>query len=68
MEEKLLNEIKKTNRILAMLLVKDCKFPEKLKNLKNAGFDYKEIAEIIETTPATISVELSKLKKKLKKK
>ena len=46
-----------------MILTKDSTFNEKLALLKNAGLSSKEIAGIIGTSTATISVSLSKLKK-----
>ena len=63
MDEIILEEIRKTNRLLSMILTKDSTFNEKLALLKNAGLSSKEIAGIIGTSTATISVSLSKLKK-----
>ena len=67
MDEKILLELRRMSKLLALDLVKDMKTNEKYKMLNNAGFQPKEIAEILDTTRNTVSVELSKLKKKLKK-
>lgn len=68
MDEKILYELQRMSRLLALNLVKDIKSSEKYKVLYNAGYQPKEIAEILSTTPNTVSVELSKLKKLPKKK
>lgn len=67
MDEKTLFELQRISRMLALNLVKDLKTSEKYLMLNNAGFQPKEIAEILDTTPNTVRVELSKLKKKAKK-
>ena len=66
METKMLLELQRMSKLLALNLVKDLKSTEKYKILYNAGYQPKEIAEILNTTPNTVSVELSKLKKNLR--
>ena len=65
MDEKMLIELQRMSKLLALNLVKDLKSNEKFKILYNAGYQPKEIAEMLNTTPNTVSVELSKLKKNL---
>jgi DNA-binding CsgD family transcriptional regulator len=50
-------------RLLAMSVVADKKQREQISMLSRAGLDRHEIAEILGTTPGTVSVELSMLKK-----
>ena len=50
-------------RLLAMSVVADKKQREQISILSRAGLDRHEIAEILGTTPGTVSVELSTLKK-----
>jgi DNA-binding NarL/FixJ family response regulator len=50
-------------RLLAMFVVADKKQREQISILSRAGLDRHEIAEILGTTPGTVSVELSILKK-----
>ena len=66
MDNKLLLELQKMSKLLALNLVKDLKTTEKYKILYDAGYQPKEIAEILNTTPNTVSVELSKLKRSIK--
>ena len=41
---------------------------DKVRVLKNAGLDYKEIAKILNTTPNSVSVMFAKLNKEARKK
>ncbi len=54
-------------RLLAILAVSDKKQRDQISVLSRAGLDRHEIAEILGTTPGTVSVELSNLKKSSKK-
>lgn len=54
-ESKLLN-------LLALMLVQERQQPEQISLLSRAGFRPSEIAELVGTTPNTVSVTLSKLK------
>lgn len=66
MNDEILSEIKKLNKLLVLILMKDFKQNEKILFLNSSGFSPKEIAEIIGTTSNTISVTLNKLKKRRK--
>ena len=58
---------KTLNAILAVLVnahMKDSSMIEKVKILKSAGMDYKEIAKTLNTTPKSISVMFAKINKK----
>ncbi|WKZ70870.1 MAG: hypothetical protein QY331_06355 [Melioribacteraceae bacterium] len=68
MNEEILSEIKKMNKLLAIDLTRELKTDEKFELLSNAGFQPKEIADICNTTPNTVSVALSRAKSKRKKK
>ena len=60
----LLNEQKKTNKLLAILVLRgiDSK-TEQILLLSDAGFKPSEIADIVGTTPNTVSVTITKSKK-----
>jgi len=51
-------------RLLAMFVVGDKRQREQISMLSRAGLDRHKIAEILGTTPGTVSVELSTLKKR----
>jgi DNA-binding CsgD family transcriptional regulator len=57
-------EVKRTNRLLALLLTKGERQKSAIATLKSAGFAPKEIAAILGTTPGTVSVALSNMKRK----
>ncbi len=67
MDEKILSELQRMSKLLALNLIKGMRSNEKYKTLNDAGFPPKEIAAILNTTSNTVSVELSKLKKNLKR-
>ncbi len=50
-------------RLLAISIAADKKQREQISILSRAGLDRHEIAQILRTTPGTVSVELSALKK-----
>ena len=54
-------------KLLALNFVKDLKTNDKFIALYSAGYQPKEIAEVLGTTPNTVSVGLSKIKKPPKK-
>jgi DNA-binding NarL/FixJ family response regulator len=54
-------------RLLALSLVAGKKQREQIAVLSRAGLDRHEIAEILGTTPGTVSVELSLIKRNTKK-
>lgn len=64
MNDEILNEIKKLNKLLVLILMKDFKKNEKILFLNSSGFPPKEIAEILGTTSNSISVTLNRLKKR----
>lgn len=64
METELINELKKMNKLLILLLIKDLERNEKIKFLSEAGFQPKDIASIINTTANVVSIQLTKLRKK----
>lgn len=63
MNDELIIEIKRMSNLLALYLIKDMKTEVKFQLLNTAGFQAKEIAELCNTTPNTVSVALSKLRK-----
>ena len=67
MEESILKEIQRMSKLLALSIVKDLKTIDQFELLNNSGYQPKEIAELLGTTRNTVSVELSKLKKKQRK-
>ena len=68
MDNETLNELKKMNKILALLLVKDMEQNDKIKALSKSGFQPKDIADLIDTTANTVSIILSRSRKKVHKK
>jgi DNA-binding NarL/FixJ family response regulator len=73
MDEKQFNEITSKldtiNRLLALDIVKDFKIQgQKIIALSSFGFSPSEIAKLLGTTQNTVSVALSRMKKKTKKK
>lgn len=67
MNDELIREIKKLNKLLILLLTKDLPQNEKIQFLDKSGFSPKDIAEIINTTPNTVRVTLARLRKGTKK-
>jgi len=53
-------------RLIALSIIADKKRPEQFMLLSNAGLQPKEIAEIVGTTPNTVRVVLSKIRKEMK--
>ena len=63
-DEQILQELKKMNRLLAATSLRDLSNRDRIGLLSNVGFKPKEIADLIGTTSNTVSVELSKLKRR----
>lgn len=59
----LTEEIKKTNKLLALMATKDLQQPEKIKLLSQVGFGPKDIADLIGTSSNTVAVTLTRLRK-----
>lgn len=66
--EELLQEVQKMVRLLSIVAVGDKKQKEQIKLLSKAGFQPKEIAELIGTTANTVRVALTNMKKQKNKK
>ena len=65
---KISDQLSQLTRLVALSLTSDKKQRDKIVYLSRAGLDRHEIANILGTTPGTVSVELSILKKKGKRK
>lgn len=64
----LISEQKKTNKLLAILVLRDLgSKTEQINLLHETGFKPSEIAGLIGTTPNSVSVAINKLRKKGKK-
>lgn len=61
-----LSELRKIVRLLSILVTKDLSQREQIALLASAGFQPKEIAELIGTTPNTVSVTLHSVRKRAK--
>ncbi|MCB9237370.1 MAG: hypothetical protein H6580_05535 [Flammeovirgaceae bacterium] len=67
MNADLIDEIKKTNKLLVIMATKDLPQTDKIALLSRVGFGQKEIADLVGTTSNTVGVTLNKLKKKKQK-
>ena len=56
-------ELRKISRLLTLLLTKDLSQRDKIALLSTAGLQPKEIADLIGTTPNTVSVTLAHMRK-----
>jgi DNA-binding CsgD family transcriptional regulator len=65
--DKLRAEVNVMSRLLAISLTQGKTQREKILMLSVAGMNRNEIAELVGTTPGTVSVELSNFKSKKKK-
>lgn len=63
MSDDILSEIKKTNKLLAISIVSNLSFNEKITSLIKIGFTQQEIADVLGTTKATINTQVQKIKK-----
>lgn len=66
--KELLEEVQKMVRLLSIVAVGDKKQKEQIELLSKAGFQPKEIAELIGTTANTVRVALTNMKKQKNKK
>ena len=57
------DELRKVKRLLSILVTKGLKQREQIHALSRVGFSPKEIAELIGTTPNTVSVTLAQMRK-----
>ncbi|MBN8585871.1 MAG: hypothetical protein J0M37_12325 [Ignavibacteria bacterium] len=64
----LLNEIKKMNKLLALLITKDQEPIKSITQLTSAGYTQSETADILNTTKKAVEMALYRNKKKTKKK
>ncbi len=64
----LLTQLRITNRLLAAGLRSSMKQVELVSLLASTGASTKEIADVLDTTPATVATSLQRLKKKDSKK
>ncbi len=65
--KELTNRLDVIIRMLALLLPEEMTQKEKILLLSSSGLQTREIAFIVNTTPHTVSVALSKMKKALEK-
>lgn len=63
-QQYLVRELRRANRLLALLLTKDLKQSEAISELSRAGFQPRDIADVLGTTSNTVSVALSVMKSK----
>lgn len=63
MNEEIVKELKKLNKLLSIILTKELSQREKILFLNKSGFSPKEISEMVGTTANTIRVTLNRLKK-----
>ena len=64
--DKLIQEMKKTNKLLVLLILQGKAQNECILLLNRVGFSPKEIAELVGATANTVSVALNRAKKKTK--
>ena len=57
------NELQSVKRLLAMLVTDGKKQKEQVRLLSVVGFDRHEIADLLSTTPLTVSVLISNMRK-----
>lgn len=63
-EEKILAELKKITKLLVLGYSRDLNQAQSIGMMSKIGFQPKEIAELLGTTPNTVNVTLSKKRKK----
>jgi transcriptional regulator len=66
-DSEILKELQQIKRILVAFCVKEQPQKEQVKILDSIGFQPKEIADFIGTTPNTVSVILNRIRKEVKK-
>ena len=57
------SELRRISRLLTLLVTKNLSQKDKIAVLSSAGLQPKEIAELIGTTPNTVSVTLAQMRK-----
>lgn len=62
--EEILQELQRISKLLALTVTRELKQREKIELLSSIGFQPKEIANLIGTTPGTVSVTLVNIRKK----
>lgn len=67
-EDEILQELRRISKLLALTVTRDMKQKEKIELLSSIDFQPKEIADLIGTTPNTVSVTLAGIRKKAKAK
>lgn len=67
-EEKVLSRLDALLSVHLTKGIQEGQIIDKVRMLKNAGLDYKEIAKILNTTPNSVSVMSAKLNKEIRKK
>lgn len=63
-ENEILQELQRISKLLALTVTRELKQREKIELLSSIGFQPKEIANLIGTTPGTVSVTLVDIRKK----
>jgi len=64
-EEEILQELRRISKLLVLTATKDQTQKDKIILLSRIGFEPKDIANLIGTTPGTVSVTLSIIKKRV---
>jgi len=62
------DDLDKTLKLLALVAVRDMTLKEQVSLLSRAGYDRNEIAELLGTSPNSVSVRLNELKKEARAK
>ena len=65
-EEEILQELRRISKLLSLTVTRDLSQKEKIELLSGIGFQPKEIADLIGTTPGSVSVTLTAIRKKAK--
>jgi len=65
-EEEILQELRCISKLLSLTVTRDLSQKEKIELLSGIGFQPKEIADLIGTTPGSVSVTLTAIRKKAK--
>ncbi len=65
-EEEILQELRRISRLLVLTATKEQTQKDRIALLSNIGFQPKEIADLLDTTPGTVSVTLTAIRKKAK--
>ena len=63
-EDQILHELRKISRLMAVASLKELTQRERIELLGTSGFAPREIADLLGTTPNTVSVALSKMKRR----